>query len=391
MKGYQLLASPVAPAEVLDVALYEERSRFIEVFEPVRLRDEDSVRGTAVEAMDLCDISFAAWHDSACPLVRQRGSDVAKVHRVPRDVKLFNNAVPALPQSLTAMARYVAIVTGAWRHPAVIHILEYRTTLLGLRRSAQILSHRDTLLLAIGDNLAEILFDEKGRCRDREANALVRQAAGLCAGSGIDLRRRHVETQRNSADRGSRMADRGLFLPGQRRGLPPDVSARRFAVATAQAARLSGLPLSEFPGPLPPAVPAASSPAAILASELRRVMSLLARRHMVCAPEAFLRRRACPSPLLPLPAAPPPAPAAPPAPTTKPAPAAPSGISTSPSTTLPLPDGLGSPRARRRTKAHASGETTTCPVCASPSAAATCRIGSPEMRYSQRPPWPVKY
>ena len=90
MKGYQSLASPVAPAEVLDAALYEERSRFVEVFEPVTHRDEDSVRGTAAEAVDLCDISFAAWHDSACPLVRPRGSDAAKVHRGPRDVKLFN-------------------------------------------------------------------------------------------------------------------------------------------------------------------------------------------------------------------------------------------------------------------------------------------------------------
>ena len=104
-----------------------------------------------------------------------------------RGTSSYSTRCPCTPTVTARDDALRAIVTGAWRHPAGIHILEHRTTLLGLRRSAQMLSHRDTLVLAVGDDLAEILFDEKGRCRDRETNALVRRAAGLCAASGVVL------------------------------------------------------------------------------------------------------------------------------------------------------------------------------------------------------------
>ena len=92
----------------------------------------------------------------------------------------------------------------AWRHEGKIHAFEARTTLLGLRRAASRTALHGTIVVSFGDNLAEVLSFERGRATDRCLNSLCRQSLSLQLASGIEWRRRYVETKRDISDKDSR-------------------------------------------------------------------------------------------------------------------------------------------------------------------------------------------
>ena len=103
-------------------------------------------------------------------------------------------------------ARWQPLVAGAWRHYNRIHDRECRTSLWALRRECALGANRGSTVLSIGDNLSEVLALERGRARNRDLNAVCRQACGLRLATGIAWRRRHVESERNVSDADSRLA-----------------------------------------------------------------------------------------------------------------------------------------------------------------------------------------
>ena len=214
--GFELSRTVAHPREVLEATRWRERQRFIETLEPL---GEDAIAVDTLATADLVplvsdDSDFGRWAALACPTATHAAKPQHYVAR-PRVKKLFNGFVPVLPASLLRPSRFLAVVTGAWRRPGVIHALESRVALMGLRDASRTPSLQDSILLSLGDNLSEILATDKGRSQDPVLNALLRIRAGLCVSSGIEWRRRHVETKRNPTDRGSRLADDGGLGPGE--------------------------------------------------------------------------------------------------------------------------------------------------------------------------------
>ena len=101
--------------------------------------------------------------------------------------------------------RWRRVLQGKWRWPAEhISINEARTGLLALRHLARHRDVRGHRALFIGDNLAAVCAYEKGRGRAWTLNSLARRAAAYQIGLGIQWRHRHIQSERNVADAGSR-------------------------------------------------------------------------------------------------------------------------------------------------------------------------------------------
>lgn len=100
--------------------------------------------------------------------------------------------------------------------------------------------------MSLGDNLAEVLSQERGSARSWELNAMCRVAVSLDVACSVRWACRYVESARNPSDRDSRVADRGLLARGEvwapagGRHAGAYHTARRAAVAL-QPARLAWL------------------------------------------------------------------------------------------------------------------------------------------------------
>lgn len=105
-------------------------------------------------------------------------------------------------------AHWRRVVVGAWKRPEPIHLLEACRTLMGLRREVcQGVS--DSIVVSLGDNLAEVSAFEAGRAFDLALNRLCRQAAALALVSHVAWRRCYIPPARNPSDHDSRLADLG--------------------------------------------------------------------------------------------------------------------------------------------------------------------------------------
>ena len=119
--GYELAVTDALNTEVLDAIRWRERWRFVELVEPVILRAAGSKDGQVAGAVPLASdqSAFMDWALSAdtltdiSPVLKQERARgvVQRPRRRPRDVALFNGAVPALPQPLTWPSRYAPVVS----------------------------------------------------------------------------------------------------------------------------------------------------------------------------------------------------------------------------------------------------------------------------------------
>ncbi|CAK0844871.1 unnamed protein product [Prorocentrum cordatum] len=148
-----------------------------------------------------------------------------------------------VPDSLVDPRDWSLIVEGAWRRGGPIHLLEGRVALGGLRHAARQVDCHGSRVLSLGDNMSELLSIEKGRAVDLGLACLCRRAAAYQIACGISWRRRHLDTDRNLSDAGSRKALQGVYRPGQRR-----VGGR-----SERPAPPAGCPQSAPPTPAPPA------------------------------------------------------------------------------------------------------------------------------------------
>ena len=160
--------------------------------------------------------------------------DRRRPRRVEQEV---NGMAPALADTWFWRDRWREVLVGAWELPGLIHCLESRTSFCSLRRAALDSKQNGCEILTMGDNMPEICAAQRGRDVDEQLNALGRRAAGYQLGGDILWRRRHVDTKRNSADRGSRVADKGLLQPGEVVKVGGALQARARAKADACARR----------------------------------------------------------------------------------------------------------------------------------------------------------
>ena len=84
-----------------------------------------------------------------------------------------------------------------------------RIELNGLRRAGRSAGLHGLRLLSISDNLSMVLAFDRGRSADSGVNVLCRRSCALQIGTRIQWFQRHIESQRNAMDYGSRAADRG--------------------------------------------------------------------------------------------------------------------------------------------------------------------------------------
>ncbi|CAK0883490.1 unnamed protein product, partial [Prorocentrum cordatum] len=129
------------------------------------------------------------------------------------------SGIPALPDAALAAHRWQLVVRGAFLFPAPIHVLEGRTTLLGLRRATRSAAAHGCRVLSIGDNLSSMMAFEKGRCANPVLRQLACQSAARQLATGIQHYHRYSESKRNPTDYDSRAADR--FELGEPLATPP--------------------------------------------------------------------------------------------------------------------------------------------------------------------------
>ncbi len=89
-----------------------------------------------------------------------------------------------------------------------------KVALMGRRNTAGSRSMENAAVLSFGDNVAEVLAQERGRARDHGMNARCCQSQAWQLSVGIDCRRRRVVSGDNVSDDHSRRADRCELPPG---------------------------------------------------------------------------------------------------------------------------------------------------------------------------------
>ena len=124
-------------------------------------------------------------------------------------------AVPEVPEEMLVPGAWVRAIIGAWRESEVIHLLEGRVLLWGLRRSSRGAACHGKQILSLSDNLSDVLAFERGRSVNWGVRMQTRKSAAIQLATEIQWRVRHVRTGRNLTDHDSRAADRGELEPGQ--------------------------------------------------------------------------------------------------------------------------------------------------------------------------------
>jgi len=233
-RGYEIAVTSALPAEVMDLARWKERWRFREVDDPITDRPDTAKQGRIAGGISAVadDSAFSRWAVEANLMQAAAGRrrvggvavDTFRAAARPRRVELF-------------------------------HALESRVALMGPRFAAARPAFQDSVVVSVGDNMGEVLATEKGRATDPVLNAQCRRAAGLQVSAGIRWRRRHVETQRNPTDRGSRLACVGDLPPGSIVRRTPQQRRAAFHAAERASARACGLSHADFAAALSVLVP----------------------------------------------------------------------------------------------------------------------------------------
>ncbi len=114
--------------------------------------------------------------------------------------------VPPLPGDMVDAKHFRVVWARKWRWvDEHINIKEGRVLVSSLKRFVRIASLFGCKKLSLGDNLPSLLALDKGRSSSPAMNKLCRVSASLIGATGARWRLRHVETERNAADKPSRL------------------------------------------------------------------------------------------------------------------------------------------------------------------------------------------
>ena len=214
MVGYALHWTPLHAEEYHSAAKFRERWRFRHVEAPDD-GDGELPAGWSgdFEAPQLRVVEWALEEAGR----RTRASPAERVGRAMIEEELSPQAagIEQLPDSFVRRDCWRRIVVGAWQFPGVIHELEGRICLAGLRRSCRTVQHHQTKLLSLCDNMSALCALEKGRAGPYPLRRLCQKSAALHMSCWIPWMLRYIESARNPTDEDSRQADRGALAKGE--------------------------------------------------------------------------------------------------------------------------------------------------------------------------------
>lgn len=122
--------------------------------------------------------------------------------------------VQELASSWADPSRWSLVVRGAWSREGVIHNLEGRVALMGLRRVCRSSKAHGHRVLSLTDNMAVAMPFDRGRSRDFGLNVLAARAAAYQLACNIVWIIRYIRSEANATHHDSRAADRGEVPPG---------------------------------------------------------------------------------------------------------------------------------------------------------------------------------
>ena len=187
-------------AEQPSSAVYFDSARTsVEIDQQRRVAQADA--GAAVSALRKNDPSEA---DHFLQLERGRG----EVQRDGLGCEAVLSCVQPIPDAVVDEAHWKRVVVGTWRSPDKIHNLEHRAAVMGLSTAASEPRCHNSEICSLGDNLGEVLASESGRARCHELNTGCRRSFAIQLQTGINWRRRYLESARNPSDCDSRLANK---------------------------------------------------------------------------------------------------------------------------------------------------------------------------------------
>ena len=229
--AFALMTTWCSHREVSEICKWREGWRFQPLPATVERAVEDGSRGDVIRALEELEdfrtsapqgvkavrpfgagllTQYADWlleaaSDNSSWL---RTSSVKSQLRAKRKLRLETDAtsmVVPIPAKICCRGRFTLLWRKRWRSGNEhINIKEGRVALSSLRRSVRVTSLHRKLKVTLTDNMAALSAFERGRSSSFALNKLCREASSMRFVSGIRWRLRHIETDRNPADRDSR-------------------------------------------------------------------------------------------------------------------------------------------------------------------------------------------
>ena len=227
--GYCLTDSYWHTGDLLDVCRYHERWRFhLDDAEGDMSAEQLATSPSSSPGASSLELWLAAQERGA----KNPGRSAKPGWRPDRGVEISAEmaGIQRVPAALLEPSRWRTVVAGAWQRDETIHVLEARTSLIGLFRASRGAAGHGQVHLSLGDNLSSIMAFEKGRAKDPALRRICQRAGAICIAAEMSWRHRHVASEDCVADFGSRLK--------QRRGLARGVVFTRSAAAALDHARL---------------------------------------------------------------------------------------------------------------------------------------------------------
>lgn len=156
--GYAAHQSSVSTEEFWSFAQFRERWRFKPKLAATEL--EENIVGASPEVLGYAprfhewaasELEAEAWelHDPRRAVASGRAGEGIGA-RQPRPIEEDDAALPPLPDSVVAAARWELVCSRRWKAPVRIHHGEAFAALVGLRREAAVASSHNALLVSLG-------------------------------------------------------------------------------------------------------------------------------------------------------------------------------------------------------------------------------------------------
>ena len=210
--GYAVSEARLPVATVSKIAAVREKWRFKQLTDQVLISHVADRLGQPCHfgaAGTLADFAAAAG-----PPPASSGASLCQRFG-PRAIEEAGPVVVPLPDDVLDENRWKLVVKGSFMYDEPIHMLEGRTTLVGLKRMTRSADRHGYRFLSIGDNLSSLIALEKGRAQNFALLGLTRTAAARQIACDLRQFHRYSESKRNPTDFDSRAVERGDIVRGQ--------------------------------------------------------------------------------------------------------------------------------------------------------------------------------
>ena len=114
-------------------------------------------------------------------------------------------SITPVSASMLDPSRWDLLISAAWKDPSEhINVKEARVCLMALRRACRTKANLGKILLVLTDNLVSALVFERGRSSSGPLNRLCRRSSAYQIACGVQMRLRHIPSEKNVSDGPSR-------------------------------------------------------------------------------------------------------------------------------------------------------------------------------------------